>query len=162
LTDLDRLPDLPWPPAACDELSLNPLGAAELPPELGAGQAWIRCGDRRTPLNEVFAQSRPRYRSDCPPRHDGRFQVWYGARTTLGALCEVFGDPDRRFLTLPERQRKLIGSVRWTRDLRLLDLRAPTRHLDRSEKVARARRGAGIVSRLSPHQGVVGRVSHVP
>jgi hypothetical protein len=125
--DPDGVPDLPWPPKDCGDLFLEPLATDQLPPELRAGQIWMRCADRRTPLANVYPRSRPRFRFDCPVRLDGspRFQVWYGARTELGALCEVFIERKVREVSLPQRQSRHIGPVAWTRELRLLDLRAP-------------------------------------
>lgn len=122
--DEEDLPPLPWPPDDCAELALRLTAGSELGAEFRPGEAWFRSG--REPLNRAAVKDAPRYRFDCPVSTDGspRFATWYGSRTRVGALCEVFGD-GRRFVSLPDRRKRRLGAAAWARELHFLDLRAP-------------------------------------
>lgn len=115
---------LPWPPDNCAGLVLVPISTATLSGDDGLGP-WFRIFKAPGRVEDARPGGDPLWRFDCPVGHTPPFGVWYGSRSEVGALLEVFGDSEGRFVTPDQRAGRMLGSIRTTRSLNLLDVRAP-------------------------------------
>lgn len=115
---------LPSPPDDCAGLALAPVSTATLYGDDGLGP-WFRIFKAPEGVANARPWGDPLWRFDCPLSYTPPYGVWYGSRSEVGAFLEVFGDDEGRFVTPDQRAGRMLGSIRTTRPLNLLDVSAP-------------------------------------